>query len=386
MIKKIILIGYQPLTEKVKVDFYFENLKQKGLEVVYWDLSQIFFPNILKDCLSDDRIKKINNYCDLEHNLAIQNVEECLYVLHITYEFRVVKLFRLLTKYNSKISFFARGALPVCINKDSIWDKLSKALNPVLLSNFIKNKYAIFLKNIGKIKCYNLIFCAGELGYLTVGCGSQFDKNFSKTININSLDYDTFLSTSNLLSIVDGKYCLFLDEYLPHHPDFELLGITTMDPQLYYKGINDFFDCIEKKFNVEVVIAAHPKAEKYKRDNYFNGRKVFFNETSRLSRFCEFTIAHISTSQSYSVLNNKPIISITSNIMKEIMPQYDRFIKDFSSTLGTRLINTDSFLVDDFTVFGIDIEKYNQYKYRYLTSKISERVSSFECFYNTIKE
>lgn len=385
MIKKIILIGYQPLTEKVKVDFYFENFKLKGLEIVYWDLSQIFFPGILKDCLNDDFIKKINNYSDLEKNLATQKVEECLYVLHITYEYRVLKLFRLLTKFNSKISFFARGALPICTSKDSVWDKLIKALNPVLLGNFLKNKYAAYLKKTGKIKCYDLVFCAGKLGYLTVGCGSQYDKIYSKLIDINSLDYDTFINTSNLESFINKKYCLFLDEYLPHHPDFEMLGITTMDPFLYYKGINDFFDFVEKKFNIDVVIAAHPKAEKYKSEDWFNGRKVFFDETARLTKFCEFTIAHISTSQSYSVLNNKPIISITSNIMEKVMPQYDHFIKDFSTTLGTCLINTDKILLNNTSIMSIDEVKYNQYKYQYLTSKISEKTSTFELFYYSIK-
>lgn len=385
MIKKIILIGYQPLTEKIKVDFYFEELKQKGLEVVYWDLSPIFFPDLLKDVLFDDVIQKIYNYSDLEHNLAIQNVEECLCVLHITYEYRVIKLFRLLTKYNTSISFFARGALPVCINKDSIWHKLGKVLHPTLLSRFVKNKYAAFLKKTGKIKCYDFVFSAGELGYLTLGCGSEYDKKYSKIIPINSSDYDTFINTSNLGNLISNKYCLFLDEYLPLHPDFQLLGITTMNPLLYYRGINDFFDCIEKKYNIEVVIAAHPKAEKYKKENWFNGRKVFFDETARLTKFCEFTIAHISTSQSFAVLNNKPIISITSTIMKQIMPQYDRFINHFSTTLGTSLVNTDDYLLNDISVVSLDKEKYDQYKYQYLTSKISERANSFEFFCNTIK-
>ena len=60
MITKVVYIGYQPLTEKVKSDFYFNIVLENGFELEYWDLSSIYFPNVLKDNLFEDYIFKMN--------------------------------------------------------------------------------------------------------------------------------------------------------------------------------------------------------------------------------------------------------------------------------------------------------------------------------------
>lgn len=386
MITKVVYIGYQPLTEKVKEDFYFDIIVQNGFKIEYWDLSHVYFPNILGDNLVEEYIFKINTFDDLERRIASQLNEKCLYVLHITYEYRVIKLFRLLTQYGCKTSFFARGALPICGDISSTKVKILKALNLILLLNFIKNKYATYLKKIGRVKFYDMVFNAGELGYLTIGCGSQIEKSNSKIININSTDYDTFLDTAMLEKSIEKKYCLFLDEYLPYHPDFILLGIKAVPAHIYYSTLNHFFDVIEKKYNLEVVIAAHPKAKGYINENPFDGRKVLFNETARLAKFSEFTLTHLSTSQSFSVLNQKPIISLTSDRLKEVMPQYNRFISYTSSILGSCLINVDQFLSNEIDISNIDVVKYDDYKYKYLTSKISEIEKSSEVFIKTISQ
>lgn len=386
MITKVVYIGYQPLTEKVKEDFYFDIILQNGSEIEYWDLSHIYFPNILQDNLVEEYIFKIRTFDDLENRITSQLNEKCLYVLHITYEYRVIKLFKLLTQYGCKTSFFARGALPICGDISSIRVKILKALNLSLLLKFMKNKYATYLKKIGKVRFYDLVFNAGEFGYLTIGCGSQIEKSNSKIISINSIDYDNFLDNSMEEERIEKKYCLFLDEYLPYHPDFILLGIKAVSADVYYSTLNHFFDVIEKNYNLEVIIAAHPKAKGYIKENPFNNRKVLFNKTARLAKFSEFTLTHLSTSQSFAVLNNKPIISLTSDSLKEIMPQFDRFISYTSGILGSSLINIDQFSLNEINVSNIDAVKYEDYKYKYLTSKISEIEKSSEVFIKTISQ
>ena len=386
MITKVVYIGYQPLTEKVKNDFYFVIVLENGFELEYWDLSYIYFPNILKDNLFEDYIFKINTYTELERIIALQNKEKCIYVLHITFEYRVIKLYKLLTQYNCKTSFFARGALPICGDISPITLKIKKGLNPKLLLNFVKNKYAMYLKESGKIKFYDLVFNVGELGYLSIGSGSQIDKFNSKFVNINATDFDTFFDNVTVEKSIEKKYCLFLDEYLPHHPDFILLGIETVPADIYYSTLNDFFNIIEEKYNLEVVIAAHPKALEYKNQNPFNGRDIFFNETARLTKFSEFTLTHLSTSQSFSVLNNKVILSLTSDCLKNVMPQYNRFISYMSDVLGSSFVNIDHFLINELNVSNTDTLKYNDYKYKYLTSAISEKENSSNIFIKTISQ
>ncbi|WP_411972632.1 hypothetical protein ACLCDV_00675 [Sphingobacterium sp. Lzh-3] len=386
MIKKVIVIGYQPLTDKVVKDFYFSILNDNGFQVEYWDLSMIYFPNVLHDRVVDKRIIKISDKNELVLKLDACQIKECFFVLHITYEYRVLDLFRLLTKYDCTISFFARGALPVS-NRESTWaEKILKSLNPGTLARFAKNKYAGLLKRIGYIKSYDIVFSAGNFGYLTVGIAADIEKQQSKIIAINSHDYDTALENLSETPIIEGKFCLFLDEYLPFHPDFKLLGIKSVDADEYYATLNRFFDVIEEKYQLPIVISAHPKAELYKSKNPFNGRKVIFGKTSQLTSNCEFVLAHISTSQSFAVLNKKPVITLTTEAIKKIMPQYDSFIAHFSVKLKSALVNIDDYSSSEVKINRIDEHVYNAYLYDYLTSSESERTRSSEIFLKTLKE
>ncbi|QQT53205.1 hypothetical protein I6I98_23660 [Sphingobacterium multivorum] len=386
MIKKVIVIGYQPLTDKVVKDFYFSILNDNGFQVEYWDLSMIYFPSVLQDRLDDKRIIKIGNKSELVLKLDACQIKECFFVLHITYEYRVLDLFRLLTKYDCTISFFARGALPVS-NRESTWEeKILKSLNPGTLARFAKNKYAGVLKRIGYIKPYDIVFSAGNFGYLTVGIAADIEKRQSKIIAINSHDYDAALENLSETPIIEGKFCLFLDEYLPLHPDFKLLGIKSVDADEYYATLNRFFDVIEEKYQLQIVIAAHPKAEMYKSKNPFNGRKVVFGKTSQLTRDCEFVLAHISTSQSFAVLNKKPVITLTTEAIKKVMPQYDHFIAHFSVKLKSALVNINDYSSSEVKINRVDDHVYNAYLYDYLTSSESERTRSSEIFLKTLKE
>ncbi len=384
---KIIYIGYQPLSEKTRDDFYIIKAIEQDYDVEYWDLSNIYFPKVQLPKLRDEYIVYINSLLDLENRITNQSIRQSLFILLVTFESRVLKLFLLLTKHNCQTAFFARGALPSeSSNSKSIISKLRKALNPSLLLAFCKNKYSAFLKRKGSVKPYDLVFSAGELGIQTIGYGCQIEKTSSKIISINSFDFDKFVLTVNCDNLIEKKYCVFLDEYLPYHPDFELFGIETIESDEYYNTLNNFLGVIENRFHIEVIIAAHPKAEKYKSKNPFAGRKIFFNKTAELTKFAEFTIAHCSTSLSFAVLNCKPIIFLYSNPLKSIMPNYYNLISMFSKTLGCTLINIDNFSLNEIKTNTIDQLKYTDYKYKYLTSKESEGLTTSEIFFDAISK
>ena len=387
MINKVVYIGYQPLTEKVMEDFYFRNLKEKGIIIEYWDLSEIYFKGIFNNNLNDEFIFKINSFSTLEDLIKRQDILNTLFLSTITFEYRVLTIYRILSKYKCKTSFFARGALPFPTATSRIGNfifKLQKALELNLLFGFVKNKYAYFLKKKGIVKPYVLVFRAGEKGIQTIGVGSDIENEKSKIIDVNSFDYDKYIKTQSNISVIDNSYCVYLDEYFPYHPDFEMFGIKTIGPTLFYNKLNEFFELVEKKFGIEVVIAAHPKAEKYKKINPFNGRKLFFGMSSELVKDSKFSIAHCSSSVSFSVLNSKPLLFVTSNEIKQIMPTYDSIIECFSKALDSCLINIDN-LDEEFVInYDINEVKYDLYKYNYLTSKMSEGRLSSEIFIDTI--
>ncbi|GGF08120.1 hypothetical protein [Flavobacterium limi] len=387
MISKVVFIGYQPLTEKTKEDFYFQNLKDKNIEIEYWDLSEIYFKGILNNQLKDNFIFKINSFSVLESFIKRQNRLDTLFLSNITFEYRVLTLYRILSKYKCKTSFFARGALPFHVATSRIGNvflKFQKALDINLLLVFLKNKYAYFLKKSGIVKPHDLIFRAGINGIETIGVGSDIENKTSKIIDINSFDYDKYVKTKDSERLLINKYCVFLDEYFPFHPDFEMLKIKTIQPKEYYENLNRFFDLLEKKFNVEVVIAAHPKADKYREKDFFNKRKSFFNKTAELTRNSEFVIAHCSTSISFAVLNMKPILTLTSDSIKDIMPNYYNLIAHFSKILNSHMVNIDEIESAEIVLDKPNCIRYSEYTYRYLTSVKSQNLVSSEIFTETI--
>lgn len=387
MITKVVYIGYQPLTEKVKEDFYFKNLKKKGIAIEYWDLSEIFFKGIFNHQSNEDFIFEIKSFKLLEDLIKRQDVLKTLFLSNITFEYRVLKLYKILSIYKCKTSFLARGALPFPTTNSrvaNLIEKLKKGLKYKVLFGFIRNKYAYFLKKKGIINYHEVVFRAGEMGIQTIGIGSDIESQKSKIININSFDYDKYVETKNSKELLTNKYCVFLDEYLPLHPDFEMLKIETIEPNDYYDKLNLFFDLLEDKFNIEVIIAAHPKADKYREKDFYNNRKVIFNKSAELTKDAEFVLVHCSTSVSFAVLNKKPIITLTSNAIKEVMPNYFNFINHFSKILGSELINIDEIVFDKIHLPTPNTSKYTEYRYRYLTSLESEDFISSEIFTETI--
>ena len=388
MINKVVYIGYQPLSEKVIEDFYFENLIDKGVFVEYWDLSEIYFNGIFDSHFKNDCIVKINTFSALKGKIDEQDKLSTMFLTNITFEYRVLVLYKLLSAGNCKTSFFARGALPIPKAYSNTWSiilKLQRDLNLDLLLRFIKNRYAFFLKKVGIVKPHLFVFQAGKKGIQTIGVGHDIENVKSRIINVNSFDYDKYVKTKkNSEKLVKNKYCVFLDEYLPFHPDFEMLNIKTIEANEYYYVLNRFFDLLENKFNIEVVISAHPKAENYFDKNYFNNRKVFFNKSAELTRNAEFVIAHCSTSISFAVLNKKSILTLTSNAIKEVMPNYFNFIVHFSKTLDSILINIDCVESTEIILREPDPDRYLEYTYNYLTSLKSEELVSAEVFTESI--
>lgn len=389
MINKVIYIGYQPLTEKVREDFYFKNLIDNGYKVEYWDLTEIYFGRFGNEELDEEFIIKFNSYDQIKKNIKTLNIDNILFISNITFEYRSLKLYMLLSKYKCKTSFFARGALPSLTGDLKVMNlflKLRKIFDKEKITRYLKNKWTFILKVNGFVSPHFIVFKAGEMGLQTVGLANNVESKKSKIIEINSFDLEKYKECLNIDKLIDSKYCVYLDDYLPFHPDFELLNIKTVEPIEFYDKLNHIFQVFEKKYNVEVVVAAHPKAIKYKETDFFNGRKIFFNQTAQLTFHSEFLIVHCSTSISFAVLNKKSIISLTTNSLRETMPYYYNFISDFSKTLDTNLINIDDYNLDNLDIRESNIDKYLDFKYKYLTSKESENRLSSEIFIQAISE
>lgn len=383
---KVVYINYQPLTSKYFTDYYLDKCIDNGINVEYWDVSKWFFPDSdLPSNFDYENVKHINCKSELKKCLSQQYIKSTLFITNITYEFRVIQLFRSLTSYNCTLGFFARGMFPMPESNISSKLKLIFSLNFKRIIDALKNRLSIALKKYKKIKAYDFVFRAGSEGGVTIGFGSHLDLQTAKITEINYFDYDNYLDLLSNSKETENDYCVFVDQYLAYHPDIAICGLENVNPDIYYSELNNFFDFIEKKYNIEVVIAAHPKAEKYQVDNPFSGRKIMFGKTSELVKDSKFVFTHHSTAISYPILFKKPVFFLNSMELKRAMPDlYDLtdFLADY---LATDVICFDDFDKNLDLNLIIDDKIYNDYKYKFLTSKQSENSFSSDIFIQTLK-
>lgn len=384
----LIYFRYIPLTAKIWSDFYMKAVMDAGLHVEYWDLSRLFFRDSWgqedASSLLEDYVRRFNNYAAFEACIQQQDIDSTLFVSLVSYDYQVTKLFRLFTKYNCQLAVFGRNMFPRSSYVDrSVLQRLM-SLSPTKIIRFYRNRRAIHWKETGKIRGYDVIFQGGSLGYKGIGCVSRTEIERAQSVKVNSNDYDTYLQIRTLSSHQDEKYIVFLDEYLPLHPDAKLFKIQTIAPEVYYREINTYFSRLEAQYGMSVVIAAHPKALKYKECNYFCGRHVEFGRSAELVRGAEFVLAHNSTSIAFAVAFRKRLHLLTSHTLERDMAYVHRHILDEASFLGCNWQYVDE--ESPVLVAEVDDSRYNQYKYDYLCWPETENLETKDLVIEFLKK
>jgi len=379
----IVYIGYSPLTVKAANDFFINDLLLDNRKVEYWDLSIIYFPNVkYSEIVDGDWVKKISSIKLFKKFLSEKNVNT-IFFINFPFNYRVLRIYLLLSRRKANLTLIAKGMIPLPSRGGK---QFARTLLSVDAFKNIKmmflNRFSLFLKLFGLIKTFDRIYYSGDESLKIAGLGYTLDVERAELIAINSSDYDKYLQIIGKESMGLDKYVVFLDEYFPFHPDFLMFATKVVDSEEYYESINQFFFEIEQRYNVKVIIAAHPKAEKYHSRNFFNGREVFFNRTAELVKDSEFVLAHMSTSISFSVLFKKPIAFITTDGLIRNMPFEAELIAHMANVLNCVCYNTNQYsFIGDMT---FDNDKYSEYKYSYLTSTATENIKSSDIFLNSI--
>ena len=363
------------LTNRVSRDWMIDCLISKGVPVEYWDVVPLLRGELKEfGAKKTDYLRTFKTYNEIEAAIRLPENNGAFYVMIVSYSGRFVRLFRLLSKFDCKLLQMTWGALPIKSAPRSRLMKLA-LLSPLqLFGKACLKAKAIAYKKMGLVKPFEMVFAGG-------GVLMQAKHFAKKIVPVNSVDYDRYIDVGiDNAQIIDRRYAVFLDNNLPYHSDFTLTGVATLRPPEYYDSLNSFFQLLEVKYRVRVVIAAHPTAN-YVGD-VFHGREIVYGKAAELVKDADFAISHHSTSISYVVLNTKPVVFIYTDEMKQLY-QHNivAYIHDFSDYLGASIYNVNE--VTDASQIQInpaDHLRYETYKYKYLTSSQSENVTTQEVF------
>lgn len=377
---KVIYVTCVPVSEKIRRDWYIDFLLAKGVTVEYWDLGCLLFGEARAGgSKTAASIHILQTYKELDEMLSLPENEDAYYVMLINYEGRFTRLYRLLSKYESRMLYIAWGYLP--IRHKEIRQKVLSGLfsSPLKFAKRAFNRAkSISYRKLGLIKPFDIFFAAGRVPV-------ESKPYAVKVVPINLVDYDHSVRLKSEVSkLVKERYVVFLDIFLPHHPDLKVVDWPAISADRYYQSLNRFFCQLEREFQVKVVVAAHPKAD-YKNE-VFQGRDIYYGRTPELVKDADFVVSHHSTSLSYAVLNYKPILFIYTDEMKKLyIETIVSYIHDFADFLNSNIYNIDEVTQgDQIAIGGVSVERYDNYKYDFLTTHESEHTTTQEIFWREI--
>ncbi len=357
-IKKIIFLHEHQFTDYYYHHFGIDALKSFGYAVEVWNFA-LFLQNnaylqenIPCTCPWDGHVLYDNKKAAVDAILKLTSSDFVICGIH--YTLQTLPVYRALAKSGILCASFLAMALPLGTfpQKKIYQRKIRKLLSLSSIRDKIFSQIPFHYFGVHPV---NLIFAMGEK-YLKSGYPSD---NSSEILWLHSFDYDLFLQNNEMSGAGDQRVGVFLDEYLPYHSDNTAAGLPHIPAEKYYAKLRQFFDYLEDRFGVKIMIAAHPRSQYEDKPGIFGNRPVICGKTLEFVKQSGFVIIHQSMSLNFAVLYRKPLIfTITDDTEQYLIEDpHPQWLADY---FGKKLHNLDREFDIDFT----EEMKINDYAYR----------------------
>lgn len=368
--KKVILLDHEPWTKRRKQLFY-ELFEKAGIKLEVWDLSQWLYPGFVNPdlLLNEPYLRKIYSEREFVNLLKKEDSKKTIFVEEVARIYQNKSIFFNLSKLGFdtvKIELYGNTTI-----KESAKSKLKKFFDENIahrISLRIKDIGFRIFSRINKIKKPIAVLSSNAFQY--------------RTHCFNHPDYEMYRFEAGE-RIINGDYIVFCDIFFPLHSDIKFFHKIKkgFDAQHYWRIMRSYFDYLEKRYRMPVVIAAHPKAS-YNGDE-FGGRKIIKYRTYDLVKYSRYVTMHICNTISYTTLMDKPIAYIGTNDYVAMTYIKDRIQSLVKKSLGLRFFNVeDPEYQAEFEFSKIQPDLRRDYIYSYLTSKETENKPNHE----TLKE
>lgn len=370
--KKVVIISHEPLTINLKKLFFIEEFLDFGLTVEYWDISSIVRNGIkLVDQVEGDYIKKILDLVQFQNQLEKQDISNTIFIVELSSIWENRFFYKLLSDFKCQtwgIDQYANTSL-VQTKKDY----LLKLLDVKNLYSKLKYKYWH-----RKLQQFNKQYNVKKMDRFFTS--SSFD--YRVTDFINHPDFEAFKSVS--IKNEREPFILFIDNYFPLHPDFEFFYKKKLTgAKEYQESLCNFFDFLEEKYAMPVIIGAHPKAD-YE-PSTFKGREIIKYKTIELIKESSFVLMHASNSISTVLLTDKPLLMITTTGYDKVSFLALR-IRQLARILGLPVLNIDRDNYNNLDFTKVESKIRKNYIYSYLTKEGIEDKRTIDIILESIKK
>tara|TARA_B100000787_G_C16171139_1_gene286568 strand:+ start:166 stop:1377 length:1212 start_codon:yes stop_codon:yes gene_type:complete len=276
-------------------------------------------------------------------------------------------------KPNTKIIKISKGRIPEGNNPGFLQKLFFLDIKTNFISKAIKfifrKIYTFYAISRNNYKSINHNFVDHDYdAHIISSLDEETDININKKISIiysRSYDYDTFLRTKNDAreKIPKKNYAVYLDEIMVDHPDFKKLKIKNpISKKKYDEELSRFFKNFKDSTGLEIIVAHHPRKFYFKKK--IINLKVL-NKTAYLVKHSQYVLLHCSTSVSFALLNNKPLIYLDSNNYSWLRPRIAAF---YDQTGGVKINISKKFIKKKLEIGfnNINKDKYRNYIQNYI--------------------
>ena len=384
MKKKVILLVSSFFTERDYIRYGIDEMKTH-LAVEVWDLTNLLYSNVSKQNSEKHTSKIIRVFgqmANVTDEISLQK-KHTYFISSIIVSYKSFKIFKTISK--NKYAYgcvgpYQIGLFPSTNPQGSFF---SRNGNITLTDIYYKILNRLFINKLSfrilDIKAANHFFMSG--GDEVEVFGNHLNDS-TELIKIHSNNYDIYLENERVNLRED--YILYLDQYFPFHPDFEFSQQKNVfEKNEFYENLRIFFEKIEKIYDLEVVISAHPKSFYEDKPGLFGNRRIIKNINS-LSAIIDasLVIVHNSSALDFAVLYNKNMIFLTSSSFENT--REGEMISAYAELFNVKTYDCRDSSVD-LSPYITTIDSYKSYIQRYIKSKDSEIEKFWVQVINTIK-
>lgn len=367
--QKIIIIHLNALIKRLKNAYLIDSYLEAGFEVEYWDLSAFYNPTVkFPDELFEPYVFKFNSLAEVEARLALIDKKKTIFIVQLHEIWYYRRLYRLLARYNC---YMARINIYPPDFQSSLRDVDWRGFFYHVLRRGIAKTY-FYYKKFYNYKTYRHYFAVSDTKINSIN-QRYYEIEINRPdyeVSINRPDYEVFRRVKNDSSkVLEGRYSLFVDPFFPCHPEAVGLSRHNQATKSYHRSMRNFFDWLEERFQIPVVIAAHPSA--VYENNELGNRQTIKNKTPELVKDAEFVLLHQSYSNVFAILFDKPFVFITTDSIN----RYPHLLERISGMAG--FFDKDAYNIDKCSYDSVNISKAapslrDKYIYSYVTSSGAE--------------
>ena len=299
--QRIVYLLSSPFCKRDYQRFGMAYFERSGYSVEIWDLTRFVDPDRARRMIPDPLTHvRLCHFSSFEEVLqALRVLPANAFVINIiNYGPSSYRLYKTLWKRKCRYAVLKATDIPDEFPHIKWFLKLKKI-------NWTSLKWNLWGKR--KRQYDGEIILAGGEKFI-----SSKELRCAEIIWIHALDYDMYLTESLRRTELNCKpKIVWLDSYLPFHPDFDESTRLARDPANYYATLCKFFDLLELNLGIEVVVAENPRAIREQHEPFWQGRQIISGQVASLICEAALVMTHGSTAIHLAVLFNKPILFVT---------------------------------------------------------------------------